>query len=52
VREETGRDIGISQPGQRNWADQWGIVGTGEAWEPIGRRGWAWSGEKRTAIVQ
>jgi hypothetical protein len=32
---KTGRDIGISQPGQRNSAGQWGIVGTGEAWEPI-----------------
>jgi hypothetical protein len=40
ARVETVRDIGISQPRQKPWADKWGIrSGSGEAREPIGRRG-------------
>jgi hypothetical protein len=40
ARVETVRDVGISQPRQKPWADQWGIrSGSGEVREPIRRRG-------------
>jgi hypothetical protein len=47
VRVEMVQDIGISQPRQKPWADQWGIrLGSGEAQEPIGKRGRARCGQE------
>jgi hypothetical protein len=44
---EMVRDIGISQPRQNPWLDQWGMgLGSGEAWEPIGKRGCAKRGQE------